>query len=949
LQDTEAQDCKPLTDATNGIVEFKPEQLPLPTPTESENAFINAPAAPSESSTERLSAPLPAEGAANPALTFIIDAKDHELLTKYFGAKLKDELVEFHEKILSKPNAKPATFGSLLSEPITDRPLRGRLHADVRRIFASRIETESIEDGKIKLSAAPPVKPHPEGYVRKPNPRQQNPRGQPKGQLGWQELGGQFLHFSLYKENKDTMEVILYLCRSLKVKPKDFTFAGTKDRRAVTVQRVSVWRQHAKALEQLNRGLRQARIGDFKYEKHRLELGELDGNQFIITLRDCHFGEDDLTLEDAARMKLANEVVGQAVEHLQADGFINYFGLQRFGTFGIGTDEVGKKILNEDFEGAVAAILNVSPESLEAAKHPERYSTTRNDRIARDDLERALAIDSFKTTGKSHHALEKLPRKFSAESNIIRHLGFRPTDYAGALLTINRNLRTMYVHAYQSLVWNFIASERWSRYGNKVVKGDLVLVDTPAEKAAGARDEVDENGEVVIHAAADDSAVTHDDLFQRARALTAEEAESGRYTIFDIVLPTPGFDIEYPSNDIGDFYKEFMGSERGGGLNPADMRRKIKDFSLSGSYRKFIAQVGKDLSFEIKTYQDEIEQLVETDLEKLQKSRGQDPRAEHRRQQDFYNDRLNGRRQENGLLPKPSKQLSESALQTPPSQVLPRFKDQPRLSDPDVAAKMSAWQNLPAKLAADDKLAAAEWEARTPRNPDVIYQPAYKDTFIETSAENEGRRTGYRSTDIISADGKVIDAAKDESKAESFPDASGPDAVMEGRNVVTEAPTSFPDAMEVDARAPPPPTNTPAVTGEKLDLSFDSTADSHDGGVKLSDIPAEPLVHPTTLPTVIAITEYAMDGGVKVTAHESPIERPVEGISTVSTAELPQHALKADDTASEPEQKPVKIAVIIKFVLGTSQYATMALRELMRVSGGVSGVKAYKPDFSMGR
>lgn len=422
------------------------------------------------------------------------------------------------------------------------------------------------------------------------------------------------------------MEVISFLCRMLKVKPKDFAFAGTKDRRAVTVQRVSVYRQTAKALERLNNSLRQARIGDFKHEKHRLELGELRGNQFIITLRDCQFGSDGSILDDAAKLKLANKVVGQAVTHLQTHGFINYFGLQRFGTFGIGTDEIGKKILKQDYEGAVWAILNFSAESLEAAKHPEGFA---QGRIARDDLDRALAINDFKNTGKSQWALTKLPRKFSAESNIIRHLGSRPTDFPGALLTVNRNLRTMYVHAYQSLVWNIVASKRWSLYGDKVVEGDLILVDTPAAKAAEARDDVDENGEVVIHAAADDSAFTHDDLFQRARALTLEEVESGKYSIFDIVLPTPGFDIEYPSNDIGDYYKEFMGSDRGGGLNPADMRRSIKDFSLSGSYRKLVGQVGKDLSFEVKTYSDENEQLVETDLEKLRKSRGEDARAEN--------------------------------------------------------------------------------------------------------------------------------------------------------------------------------------------------------------------------------------------------------------------------------------------------------------------------------
>ena len=40
-----------------------------------------------------------------------------------------------------------------------------------------------------------------------------------------------------------------------------------------------------------------------------------------------------------------------------------------------------------------------------------------------------------------------------------------------------------------------------------------------------------------------------------------------------------------------------------------------------------------------------------------------------------------------------------------------------------------------------------------------------------------------------------------------------------------------------------------------------------------------------------------------------------------------------------------KIAVILKIQLGSSQYATMALRELMKAGG----VKTYKPDFGGGR
>ena len=40
-----------------------------------------------------------------------------------------------------------------------------------------------------------------------------------------------------------------------------------------------------------------------------------------------------------------------------------------------------------------------------------------------------------------------------------------------------------------------------------------------------------------------------------------------------------------------------------------------------------------------------------------------------------------------------------------------------------------------------------------------------------------------------------------------------------------------------------------------------------------------------------------------------------------------------------------KIAVILKMQLASSQYATMALRELMKAGG----VKAFKPEFMGGR
>jgi len=119
----------------------------------------------------------------------------------------------------------------------------------------------------------------------------------------------------------------------------------------------------------------------------------------------------------------------------------------------------------------------------------------------------------------------------------------------------------------------------------------------------------------------DDRAFDKDDMFERARALTAEEASSGQYSIFDIVLPLPGFDVLYPANESGAWYKSFMSSEAGGGLDPYDMRRKNRDFSLSGSYRKILARIGEDWEVNVHEYSEAEgeKQFVETDLEKIKK------------------------------------------------------------------------------------------------------------------------------------------------------------------------------------------------------------------------------------------------------------------------------------------------------------------------------------------
>ena len=542
----------------------------------------------------------PAETGQEAKAEFELSDEDKAFLESHFGPGKTKKMVSLHKQALANSKARPSDLYKVSNAVTTDRDVRAKIHQAIRRIFNSQLESSTDKDGNMTVGVAP---------------NRNNKDGGKQGRVNWDDMGGSFLHFTIYKENKDTMETVNFAARQLKVNPKVFNFAGTKDRRGVTVQRASANRILAERLAKLNSSLK-ATLGDFEYKKQGLELGDLNGNEFVITLRDCEIPGVDLTDRETAIAK-TKELVGQALRNLHERGYINYYGLQRFGTFAISTDVIGRYMLQSDFKGACDAILHYSPHVLAAAEAGDESTAM----VSALDKARAKGIHIFKTTGKANDALNVLPRKFAAETSIIRHLGRVPNDHLSALQGIYRNLRSMYLNAYQSLVWNHAAGERWRLYGDKVVEGDLVMVDEHKDKEAnapvteGPPATVDADGEVIIRPEAEDSSYAADDMFARARALTADEAASGKYSIFDIVLPLPGFDIIYPVNELTDFYTRFMGSEQGGGLDPFNMRRKWKDISMPGGYRKMLSRMLPEHSFDVKWYSDPDQQLVQTDLE----------------------------------------------------------------------------------------------------------------------------------------------------------------------------------------------------------------------------------------------------------------------------------------------------------------------------------------------
>ncbi|PKS10195.1 hypothetical protein jhhlp_001945 [Lomentospora prolificans] len=499
---------------------------------------------------------------------------------------------DFTEKIIDLyKSANPQSKNSVTTDLIEDKATRSKIHQleqEVRRIFKSEIDTTTDGTGAIVASK------------RKSN-RTKNKNVKFKQRVDCPGTGD-FLHFTLFKENRDTMEAANLISRMLSLKSRSIHFAGTKDRRAATVQRCSVRQRTAADLARLNPKLYGMKTGDYVYSHDPIRLGQLKGNEFTIVVKDCHFFQDqDKTVSE--RVETIKSSLQGSLDSMHKNGWINYFGHQRFGSFATGTNKIGMMIFAGQLEEAVNALLQYDPAILNDPPAPDLPRSNPK----HDEYNRALACHIFQTEHNATKALKHLPRRFTAETTIINHLGRSPTtrgDYAGALLHLPRGLRTLYLHAYQSYVWNHAASKRWALYGDKVVEGDLVIEDKPTAEEA----DVDE--EAVDPEDDDEVAVS-------ARPLTAEEAASGTFTIFDVVLPSAGTSTLLPQNEVGEFYREFMGRPENGGLDPLNLPKRHKEFTAPGRYRHLISRFLAEPSVEVRAYVDDNEQMHPTDLDIL--------------------------------------------------------------------------------------------------------------------------------------------------------------------------------------------------------------------------------------------------------------------------------------------------------------------------------------------
>lgn len=180
----------------------------------------------------------------------------------------------------------------------------------------------------------------------------------------------------------------------------------------------------------------------------------------------------------------------------------------------------------------------------------------------------------------------------------------------------------MYTHSYQSFIWNSIASERLANFASdKPIVGDLVLPigDQRAE-------------EIVDEVAALDEATGDDgDAASSAKkprveravvnsAVLVTEENVHQYSIYDVVLPLPGYDIMYPENALRQRYEDLLAAD---GVDFQSLHRATNsEYHLPGSFRHILKRPDH-VAHEIKRYDDPTVALLETDVDQLMNRQAQ--------------------------------------------------------------------------------------------------------------------------------------------------------------------------------------------------------------------------------------------------------------------------------------------------------------------------------------
>ena len=351
--------------------------------------------------------------------------------------------------------------------------------------------------------------------------------------------GGRYLVVEVEKKDWDTHHLIREISRQLRISQKRFGWAGTKDKRAVTRQRISIMNLDEAELERIT--LPDLKMKVLGRTNRAVGLGDLLGNRFHIKIRElkCPKPTDQLAsiTEDIKKQK----------------GVPNYFGVQRFGEIRPVTHKVGEALVKGFTEEAVFIYL-----SLPFPSEPDRTKAER--RALWENRNIPSALKSF--PGYLHYELA-----------MMNWLVLHPLDYAHCFDVLSINLRRLFVHAYQSYLFNMILSRRLAAGLplDKAVEGDVVCF------AKGGTPDTDK-----LQAVTSENLEAVNRLAERGRAF--------------VTLPLIGFETILAQGESGEIERTILEEE---GVSRDDFKVEANpDLGSRGTRRACLCHVNPQIKVE---------------------------------------------------------------------------------------------------------------------------------------------------------------------------------------------------------------------------------------------------------------------------------------------------------------------------------------------------------------
>lgn len=252
---------------------------------------------------------------------------------------------------------------------------------------------------------------------------------------------GPFAVYLLTKRSLGTPEAITAIAERWNLSRRQISYGGLKDKHAVTRQWVTIHRGPRHDMKQDHFTLAYQGQADREFGPH-----DIAANRFRVVMR-------NLTQPDAER------IVGLR-DPLLRDGVPNYFDDQRFGSLGESGEFIAKPWCQGNYERAVWLAL--------AEPNP-------HDRPG-DRAEKQTIRDMW---GRWTECKASLPK--SSRRSIVTYLCDHPTRFREALALFRQDLRSLWLAAFQSDLWNLMLSAWLQQYVDRarLFKVELATADVP--------------------------------------------------------------------------------------------------------------------------------------------------------------------------------------------------------------------------------------------------------------------------------------------------------------------------------------------------------------------------------------------------------------------------------------------------------------------------------------